>query len=171
MEYISSVHPLDITCLDGYPRLLPPQKGQGHVHWYSLFISLLPQLIYYKRLQVLLPQYRLSHLVWRAVNTKITEKPPSLLPANKRVDSIFLLSTACLLSGWSSRKHIHLIACSLPCLGRRSSCLHEQHHTLLLQLLHFPTAHIDVCEVKKPHLYLLSETSLRHQDLDPPSGY
>lgn len=118
MESISSVHSPDITYLDGYSPFLPPQKRQGHVHWYGLFISLLPQMICYEKLQFLLPQYGLSHLLWRAANTKNPEKPPSLPPANMRIDSIFLLSTACLLC--PSRKHIYPIACSLPHLGRSS---------------------------------------------------
>lgn len=52
-----------------------PKKRQGCVHWYSLLISLLPQTVCYEKLPFFLPQYGLSHLLRRAANTKIPEKP------------------------------------------------------------------------------------------------
>lgn len=64
------------TLLAWWTPLLPPSKRQRHEHYYPP-ISLLPQIICHKQVpQVLLPPYDLSHLLWRAVNTK-TEKCPS----------------------------------------------------------------------------------------------
>lgn len=67
--------PTGHNLLGCYLPLLPPKKRQGCMHWYSLSISLLPQTICYENLPFLLPQYSLSHLLRRAANTKILEKP------------------------------------------------------------------------------------------------
>lgn len=126
MEYISSVHPLDVTYL---VSPFPPSPKRGRDMCIGIAISSFSShRLYAMKLQFLLPQYSLSHLLWRAANAKIPEKPPSLLPANWRVDSIYLLSTAHLLC--PSRKHICAIAWSLPPLGRSSPYVYRCSATL-----------------------------------------
>lgn len=70
-----------------------------------------------------------------------SQKSLSLLPANMRIDSIFLLSTACLLH--PSRKHIYPTAHFLLSSGKKLPFLWVQCCSLIL-----PRAHIDGCQLK-----------------------
>lgn len=140
------------------------------MHWYSLFISLLPQTICYEKLPLLLPQYSLSHLLRRAANTKIPEKPfPVACQYENRQYFSFL---HCLLH--PSRKHIYPIAWFLVLSGEKLPFLWVQCYSLILPssctspqptLMAVSSSYSE--EKKNNQLYLLPNPSLRHQD----SGY
>lgn len=126
--------------------LLPPKKRQECVHWYSLSISLLPQTICYEKLPFLLPQYSLSHLLWRAANTKIPEKPfPVFCQYENRqhFSSQHCLST-------TSLQETHLPYSLVPSLlwGEAPFPIGAVLLPHPPQLLHFPIAHTDGCQLK-----------------------
>lgn len=72
MEYISSVHPLDVTYLVS-PFSAYPKRGRDMCIGIAIS-SFSSHRLYAMKLQFLLPQCSLSHLLWRAANAKNPRK-------------------------------------------------------------------------------------------------
>lgn len=170
MEYISSVHPLDITYLDGYPPLLPPKEAGTCALVFPFRLSPPTDDFLWK---VTIS----SASVWSQPPAKNLRKAPILAacPESRQ----YFSSLHCLSTMSLQKTHLSY---SLFLASSR-----EKLPSSIGAALHFPPPPAPALlyssywwlpsqvtlgkKNKKKNLYLLSETSLKHQDSDSPSRH